>query len=141
EGVPNMAFLVATTVPTGTKALSAHQAQLEGKLAVNWTTASPFSFYANVGIASVKANGTQATKTWTSAALWFAVNPRISLFGEGLAAGRANGSSNVSVARHDVGGGITYLINDQLQIDGRYGLGLGASATHKYWGFGLAKRW
>jgi hypothetical protein len=50
---PNVAALVAVTLPAGGTELSAKRAQPEAKLAVNWTTPSAFSVYSNVGAGGV----------------------------------------------------------------------------------------
>jgi outer membrane putative beta-barrel porin/alpha-amylase len=139
--LPNVALLVATTLPTGSTALSAGKAQPEGKLAVNWTTASPFSIYSNLGAGKVYSGSLQATREWLSTAIWYAANPRVSLFAEGFVVGYSSGSAGLT-GNDDVDGGITYLINDRLQLDARVGHGVGvASETHKFIGVGLAKRW
>jgi hypothetical protein len=139
--LPNVALLVATTVPTGTTALSAGRAQPEAKLAINWTTASPFSVYANLGAGKVYSGSLQATRVWLSTAFWYAANPRVSVFAEGFIVGRSSGRA-IPIGNDDVDGGITYLINDRFQLDARLGQGVGSDyKTHRFVGGGLAKRW
>src|SRR5437899_74982 len=80
----------------------------EAKLAMNWTTASPFSLYANLGYGAIYNEVGRASRAWTSAAAWWSVNPRVSVFVEGLAIGRVSGSGS-GTAGNDVDGGVTYL--------------------------------
>lgn len=42
---------------------------------------------------------------------------------------------------HNVNGGFTYLVNDDLQLDIEAGLGLSANAGDYFFGFGVARRW
>lgn len=138
---PNMALLAATTLPTGAAAISIGQAQPEAKVAMNWTTASPFSLYSNVGWAGIYNETGRAGRGWVSVAAWWAVNPRISIFGEGLASGRVSGSGT-GTAGNDVDAGVTFLINDRFQLDARVGRGLGSeTSTERFIGIGFARRW
>jgi hypothetical protein len=138
---PNVALLAATTLPTGASGFSAGSAQPEAKIAMNWTTASPFSLYANLGYSDIVNETGRAGKGWLSAASWWAINPRVSVFAEGLAIGRVRGSGS-GTAGNDVDAGITFLINDRLQLDVRVGRGLGSeTGSERFAGVGLAKRW
>jgi hypothetical protein len=47
--LPNAALLAATTLATGATGIGAGAAQPAAKLAINWTTPSPLSLYANAG--------------------------------------------------------------------------------------------
>lgn len=139
--MPNVALLAATTLPTGASGFGTGSWQPEAKAAVNWTTASPFSLYANLGYSDIVNETGRATKGWVSAASWWALNPRTSLFAEGLAIRRASGSGSGTTG-NDVDGGITFLINDRFQLDLRVGRGLGSeTGSERFVGAGLAKRW
>ena len=139
--LPNVAFLAATTVPTGSDGFTASRAQPEAKLAVNWTTASPFSLYSNVGVGSIYNEVGRAGRLWVSTAGWWSVNPKVSAFVEGMTMGRLSGSGS-GTAGNWVDGGLTYLINDRLQLDARAGHGLGSeTSTERFFGVGFARRW
>jgi hypothetical protein len=139
--LPSTALLAATTVATGAKGISAGAAQPETKLAVSWTTPSPFSVYANLGYGAIETGSGRATRAWTSVAGWWAVTPRVSLFAEGLTIGRVRGSGT-GTAGNDVDAGLTFLINDRFQVDLRAGHGLGSETSHEQFiGAGLARRW
>ena len=138
---PNVAVLAATTSPTGSNAFSAGVAQAEVKLAANWTTASPFSLYANVAYSGTYSDFTRQGKGWTSAAGWWALNPRVSLFGEAYVFTLA-GDQNGSFGGGDVDAGVTYLVNDRLQLDARVGHGvIGLASDERFIGVGFARRW
>lgn len=137
--MPNVAVLAAVTLPAGGDAFRGAHAQPEAKLAVNWTTPSPFSLYSNLGVARVYDGREWGERGWASLALWYSVNPLVSVFGEGISARRLGGSATPS---NDVDGGITYLVNDRFQLDLRAGRGFGnESGSERFIGVGLARRW
>lgn len=137
--MPNVAALAAITVPVGATGLGATRAQPEAKLAANWTTPSPFSAYANLGVGKTFDGTRWGSHAWTSLALWYAANPRVSLFGEGLAIGRLNGGAS---AGNDLDAGVTFLVTDRLQLDVRAGRGVGGETSHeRFIGAGFARRW
>ena len=127
------------TLPVGATAFSAIHAQPEAKLAANWTTPSPLSVYSNVGVGAVCDGSRWGERGWLSLALWYAVNPRVSVFGEENSVRALGGSALPS---NDADAGITYLINDRFQIDVRAGHGFGGvSGSERFVGAGLARRW
>lgn len=138
---PNVALLAATTSPTGASEVSAGIARAEAKLAMNWTTASPFSLYSNVGYSSSYTDFGRTPLEWVSTAGWWAVNPSLSFFGEGMVSqqlGDANGTAGAAI----VDAGVTYLLNDRLQLDVRLGHGVGGfQSTERFVGVGFARRW
>jgi hypothetical protein len=97
SAVPNLAAFVAVTVPVGADPFSATRAQPEAKLAANWTTPSPFSVYSNAGVGGVYDGSRWGERGWISVALWYSVNPRVSVFGEGLAVRSLVGLSESAV--------------------------------------------
>ena len=136
---PRAAILAATTLATGAENRTAHKAQPEAKLALAWTTSGPFSFYSNFGYGALYDGAAWGTHGWGSLAVWYAVNPKVSLFGEGLAVGRVSGSAT---SANYVDAGATWLVTNQFQIDVRGGHGLSGGATHEhFFGAGLAWRW
>lgn len=137
--LPNAAVLLQTTLATGGAGFTAGAAQPEAKLAADWTTPSPYSLYANVGYGAVQTATGRATHAWTSVANWWAVNPRVSVFAEALVIRRMSGDATPA---NDIDGGITYLINDRLQIDLRVGRAVGSeTGRERFIGAGFARRW
>lgn len=137
--MPNLSVLVATTLPVGATGLGVKHAQPEAKLAMNWTTASPVSVYSNAGVGEVYDGSSWGGRGWVSVAVWYAVNSQVSVFGEGLTFKRISGSA-LSMSNADAG--ITYLINERLQIDLRAGRGVGdVAGKERFIGVGFANRW
>lgn len=136
--LPRLALLAATTIATGAENRTAHKPQPEAKLAAAWTTSGPFSLYTNFGFGGVYDGTAWGTHAWTSAALWYAASPKISFFGEGLVVGRVSGSATASKY---LDGGMTYLFSDHLQVDARYGHGVGVVSHEHFVGVGAAWRW
>ena len=139
SALPNIALLAAVTLPLGATAFRTVHAQPEVKIAANWTTPSPFSLYSNVGAGGVYDGSNWGERGWVSVALWYAANPRVSVFVENISTRRLGGSA---ISSNAADAGITYLINDQLQIDFRAGHGYGnVSAKERFAGVGLVRRW
>ncbi len=139
--LPSAALLVAATLPTGASGISAGSAQPEVKLAVSWTTPSPFSVYANAGLGSFETASGRVTRQWTSVAGWWAVSPKVSVYGEGLSIGRVSGNGG-GASSNDIDAGATYLLNDRFQIDVRVGRGVGSALSReRFIGAGFARRW
>jgi hypothetical protein len=137
--LPNVSFLAASTLPVGAAGFGSVHAQPEAKLAMNWTTASPLSVYSNAGVGGVFDGSSWGQRGWVSVAVWYAANPKVSLFGEGLTTRRLGGSV---LSTNNVDAGITYLINARFQVDLRVGRGLGDVASgERFFGAGLARRW
>jgi len=136
---PNVAVLAAVTLPTGSAGFRAGRPQPEAKIAANWTTASPISVYSNFAVSGVYDGSNWSERGWVSVALWYSVNPSVSVFGEGISTRSLGGSAFKSNA---VDAGITYLVDDRFQLDVRFGHGLGgASGGQRFFGAGLARRW
>jgi hypothetical protein len=139
SAMPNVAALAALTLPMGATPFRALHAQPEAKLAANWTTPTPFSVYSNFGVGAAYDGVAWGKRGWVSTAVWYAVNPKVSVFGEGITVRQLSGSTLPS---NDVDAGITYLVNDRFQLDLRAGHGFGsASSGERFVGVGLARRW
>ena len=69
------------------------------------------------------------------------MNPKVSLFVEGLSIARVSGTG-AGTAGNAVNGGVTLLLNDRLQLDVRVGRGIGSEmGSERFLGAGFAKRW
>jgi hypothetical protein len=137
--LPATALLVATTLATGARGLTAGAAQPEAKVAMNWTTPTPLSVAANAGFAAVRTGSVRATHAWTSLAGWWAVNPHVSAFAEGLAFMPVVGNTTAS---READTGLTYLVGDRLQFDLSVGHGVGSATSHeRFVNAGLSRRW
>jgi hypothetical protein len=136
--VPTLAFLFATSLPTGAHGIGAGAAQPEAKLAANWPTSGPFSFAANLGAASVfdgAAWGTQGSAVGSAS---FDITEGLSLFLEGMRQFDVRGTA---AAADYVDGGVTVLLGDRLQLDAHIGRGVSAGVRgERAVGFGIARR-
>ena len=111
------------------------------KRLVDWLSAGPWSSYSDVSYGSVYTETGRASLASATVASWWALNPRVSVFAEGLAVGRVSGGGS-GTAGNNVDGGATYLINDRFQLDVRVGRGLGSeTSSERFVGVGLARRW
>lgn len=139
SALPNIAVLAAVTLPVGSSVFRGARAQPEAKVAVNWTTPSPLSVYSNLGT-SAAYNGTAwSQRGWLSVALWYAINAKVSLFGEEISTRSLRAGV---VPSNFTDAGITYLINDRFQLDLRAGDGLGSTSGREHFiGAGFARRW
>ncbi|MFI5232193.1 MAG: transporter [Gemmatimonadales bacterium] len=135
---PTLAFLFATSLPTGAPGIGAGVAQPEAKLSANWTTSGPLSFAANLGAAKAFDGAAWSTLGSAVACTSFDVTEHLSLFVEGM---RAVALSGPSPAATYVDGGVTVLLGDRLQLDAHIGRGIspGVSAERSF-GFGVARR-
>ncbi|MEP6622097.1 MAG: transporter [bacterium] len=139
EWFPNISFLAATTLPVQASRLGTLRPQPEGKIAANWTTPTPFSAYTNLGYGGTYDDTQWGSHAWASLALWYALHPRVSVFGEGLAVGLSHGSAS---SGNNVDAGVTFLMTERLQLDVRVGRGVGAVTSHeRFLGVGFAQRW
>jgi hypothetical protein len=136
--MPNLALLLATTLPTGADGFSAGKAQPEAKLAAAWTTSTPLSFYTNAGYGAIYDGAAWSDHGWGSLATWYAASPRLSLFVEGI---RVQNTSGPASSSSYVDGGVTLLFGDKVQLDARVGHGVGSPvANERYMGVGIARR-
>jgi hypothetical protein len=136
---PSLAFLAATTIPTGASGIGSGAARPEAKLAASWTTATPFSLYANAGVnRSIDAAGWKSN-AFGSVATWYAATPRVSFFAELLNSSVLGASAPVTTY---VDGGVTFLVSPRLQLDFRVGRGARGDVTsERFVGAGIARRW
>jgi hypothetical protein len=136
---PNVSFLAALTLPVGATAFRNAHAQPEAKMAMNWTTATPLSIYSNIAAGGVYDGFRWSERGWFSVALWYSLNPRVSIFGEGIS---TRSLHNGAIPSNAVDGGFTYLINDRFQVDLRVGQGVGNTSGREHFiGTGFARRW
>ena len=137
--LPNVALLLATTVPSGTPGMGAGAAQPEVKVALSWTTGTPVSVYANSALARSWDGSAWSTRAAVSVATWCAVTSRFAVFGEGISI-RSMSGPMPPAAYADAGA--TFLLTDQIQVDARFGRGVGRGVSEeRFVGLGIARRW
>jgi hypothetical protein len=138
RAVPELALLVATTLPTGTAESSPSGLQPGMTLALAWALNETVSLGANFGATSALDDDERFLEGAGSVALGIALRGDWGAFVEYygfLPEGSAGDASHFGNA------GLTYLISDDFQLDFRVGTALSGDDTDLFIGFGLGYRW
>lgn len=136
---PALALIVASTMPTGGRAMRAAKPQPEVKFGMAWDLTSRVAFSSNLNYARVSDTagdygemaatgslGVGITETLGSYLEYFTFQPRTSAI----------------PSSHYLNGGLTYGVTDNLQFDIRSGLGLRRVSGPDYFiGLGISRRW
>lgn len=134
---PNVSVLAASTIPAGSAGIGAGVALPELKLALNWILPRGFSFYSNLGVATLPVGGvSRRGRAAGSGQLWLAVSSHVSVFGEAFGAGATAPQDPARLGAV----GLTYLVSPQIQVDARAGSGWGVSAGRHFAGVGFSVR-
>jgi hypothetical protein len=136
---PTVALLVGTTIPTASEEVEARTARPAARLAAAWDLSEVVSVASNVAWSSVKEDQTdQRHDVWGfSLALGYGLSDRWGAYLEyfGLYPTGERDSENFANT------GLTYLINNDLQLDARVGYGLDGRDDDFFVGLGTAIRW
>ncbi|MFQ5847359.1 MAG: transporter [Candidatus Methylomirabilales bacterium] len=136
---PAVAVIVATTLPTGDDDFSEDDPQPEVTLASAWDLSERFSLGSNLTYSFASEADERFHQFSGSLVLGFALTETWGAFVEYF--GRvpeSEGGPNASF----FDGGLTYLINDDLQLDARAGVGVFNAKNPDYFtGVGVAWRW
>lgn len=143
EGLPSVALLLGTGVPTGDDdlPLSAESWEPEAKLALAWSFTERLGLGVNVNYAQRDPEFVDRYDEWAaSVALDLPLTARLSGFGEYFAIRPEFEGSGVA-QRDYIAGGATWLLTPDLQLDARIGLGVDSPAEDDFFfGVGLATR-
>lgn len=136
---PTIAVLVATTLPTGNEAIEARTARPEARLAAAWDLSDRVSLGTNIIWSSVKEDDLDERHDvlGLTLAMGYGLSDRWGAYLEYFGAyppGERDSENYLN-------GGVTYLINNDLQLDGRVGYGLNGRDDDFFVGFGTAVRW
>lgn len=135
-GAPDVALLVATTVPVGESDVGAEGWQPGATLAAAWDLSERLSLGTNLGWTWALDGDDRLHEASASAALGAALGERLGAFVEAF--GFAT-DDDAGPAWAD--GGVTFLVHDDLQLDARAGAGLFQAAGDWFVGAGLSRRW
>jgi hypothetical protein len=136
--LPTTSVIVATSLPTGNRAMSAKVWLPEAKLATAWTFSERVGLGTNL-IASAQRDATQRyTQLGASASLGVDVTDRVGTYFEWFG---FRDQLRGAVARNSLNGGLTFAINDALQLDARYGGAINGAGRDHFFGVGIARRW
>jgi hypothetical protein len=139
KAVPELALLIATTLPTGTADSSPSGLQPGATLALAWTLNETTSLGANLGATSVIGDDDERfVEGAASLALGIALGGDWGTFFEVY--GFLPESSEAE-ASYFGNAGLTYLVSEDFQLDFRAGTALSGDDTDLFVGIGLGYRW
>lgn len=136
---PEVAVIVATSLPTGDDDFGEDGSQPGIKLALAWDLSERISLASNLNYTYASERGDRFHQFSGSLSLGYRLSERWGCYIEyfGFVPERENGP-NASFFN----GGLTYLINDNLQLDARAGIGVFNPESPDYFtGFGMSWRY
>lgn len=135
---PDLALLAGTSVGTGSSSRRESSLQPEVKLAFAWDLGERLGLASNLGWARpVDGDERFDELSWSlslAAELRGPLSGYLELYGFDP---DLPGSESTTFAN----GGVTYLLNDDLQLDARLGVGLGDAQPEAFGGVGIVARW
>ncbi len=137
---PAVALVVNSSLPTGASAFRASKPQPEVKLAGAWTFSDRLSFSSNVNYAWVRNRSESYGEPSASASFGIGVTERVGSYLEYYGFyPRLDGAER----SHFANGGVTFSINDGMQLDARVGSQVNrkAEGPSYFFGVGVARRW
>jgi len=136
---PTVGVIIATTLPTGADDLGEDEPQPEFILAMAWDLSERFSLASNLNYAYASEDGDRFHQFSGSLVLEYQLTERWGTYIEyfGFVPESDNGPNESFFD-----GGLTYLVNDNLQLDASAGVGVFNGRSPDYFtGFGVSWRW
>jgi len=136
--VPNVALLLASSVPTGGSDFRESRAQPEVKLASEWTLTRHIGLGVNFDVARPVDDHQRYTELAASASFGFELSSTVGAFAEAFGF-----APQVGVEKHTryLDTGLTATLSPNLQVDVRGGIGLNHLQPDYFVGAGLVRRW
>lgn len=134
---PDVALLADAELPTGGDEVGEDGVRPGAVLALGWDLSARFGLGVNVGYRRARDEGRRFDQGSASVAAGWAVDDRVSLFAEWFALSELEPGGE---AAHHLDGGVTWLLNDDLQFDAFVGVGVSAAAPDHFAGIGFAAR-
>ena len=136
--VPTVGLIVGSTFPTGTGGFDADGPQPEAKLLLAWTVTDRFGIASNLNYARVNEDGDadfgEPSASLSGAlALTDVVGSYLELFAFAPDVAGAPRPTYLN-------GGLTWLLNPDLQLDARVGIGIADAPDSRFVGVGLSRR-
>ena len=138
-GVPAVALLVGTTIPTGDDEIGVESWQPEARLALGWDLSEVWSLGANAGWGRPEEGGESFDQALGSVAVGRALGERLGAFAELYGFAPAGVEGDDDAAYFD--GGLTLAFGLDTQLDVRAGVGLTDASADWLFGLGFARRW
>jgi len=136
---PTVGVIIATTLPTGADDLGEDEPQPEFILAMAWDLSERFSLGSNLNYAYASEDGDRFHQFSGSLVLEYQLTERWGTYIEYFGfVPESDDGPNESF----FDGGLTYLVNDNLQLDASAGVGVFNGRSPDYFtGFGVSWRW
>ncbi len=135
---PDLALIVATTVPTGSSAYGEPAWQPDAKLVVGWTLTDRLAWTSNLNYAYASQDDVRFDQPSFSTSFGYAVAERVGVYAEYF---RIMPESRGADDAGYLNGGVTYLVSPEFQLDARLGQGVDGAASGYFIGLGLSRRW
>ena len=135
---PNVALIGHTTIPTGSRGFREDNFQPEAKLCLAWDLADRLALGSNLNYGWASEGGEWFGQFSGTISFGYSLNDRTGIYLEYFTfvpAGR--GGPNASY----IDSGMTFLINDDYQLDVRAGFGLNSARPDYFIGAGFGRRW
>ena len=136
--VPHFGVIGAISVPSGSAGVSSGDVDPEVVLLWAYDISDSFAVAGNVGLAAPTDDGDRFFQASASLAAAIALSEKVGAYVEYFG---FYPNAEHSDAAHSVNGGLTYLINNNFQIDWRIGAGLNEEADDFFTGVGFAFRY
>lgn len=136
---PATSLILASSFPTGSRTSRGASAQPFAKVCLSWPVNDETGLSANFNLARPLGEGGRLTQAGASVSLARSLNERTGVFAEVFAFERDTQEGNGSQFFNS---GITYLVNPDLQLDLRVGIGFNASVrgSDGFFGGGVSQR-
>jgi hypothetical protein len=135
-GAPTVSALLTTRLPTGADEIGSSELQPEGRLLLDWAF-EDFGLGANLGIGFPSGGEDHFAQLFASLAVSTSLADAVSGYLEYYTLQPASdGGSNAGFANV----GLLFLVANDVQLDGRFGVGLNGTETDYFFGAGLAFR-
>ena len=136
SSLPQVALVLATTLPTGSDELSNDDPQPSLTLALAWQLTDKTSLGSNVGYARVGESGDRFGELSASLSLGRALSDRLGGYLEAYAMNRQEGRGEDQF----LNAGVTWAMSEDSQLDFRAGAGLDSDSADFFVGAGAAFR-
>ena len=135
--IPHLGVIGAITVPSGSAGVSSGDVEPEIVLLWAYDITDSFAVAGNVGFAAPTDDGDRFFQASASLSAAVALSEKVGAYVEYFG---FYPNAEHSDAAHTINGGLTYLINNNFQIDWRIGAGLNEEADDFFTGVGFAFR-
>ena len=135
--IPHLGVIGAITVPSGSTGVSSGDVDPGIVLLWAYDVSDTFSLAGNVGVGVPTDEGDRFIQTSASLSAAFTLSEKLGAYIEYFG---FYPNTERSDAAHSVNAGLTYLINNNFQVDWRIGMGLNEEADDFFTGVGFAWR-